>query len=71
MCASADVFTLVATSTDDIHSKASPVLKPQPDKIPDVTKRKNIAAFPKSAEVGGKKKQKLQLCCVSLDGWGN
>jgi len=56
MCASADVFTLVTTSTDDINSKASPVLKPQPDKIPDVTKgKKTLLHRRKSIGVGGKR----------------
>lgn len=57
ICASGDVFTPVAISTDDINSKASPVRKPQPDKIPDVTKNPNIAASPKSIGVGGKRKE--------------
>lgn len=66
MCASVHVFTLVATSTDAINSKAFSVLKLQLD----VTKRK-ITASSKRVWIGGKRKETTVTLCSWIYKIGN
>lgn len=76
MCASVDVFTLVATFLVAIYfhinSKVFPVLKPQPDKITDATKRKKkYCCISKSIGVCRKRKESGRTYSHAACPWVN